>query len=386
MISRIMKTVVLLLDADLTRSLRILAGVQEVCAALPDVRLAPLHHNQTDTLLHLLELRGVHGVIGAFLGDRWLEDFARFAIPLVNVGTVSEVKSVPSVLPDFVAAGRLAAESFARNGWKRAAIVYERAGHASRLMHDGFARRAAELGLALAVVPPEVVCADAAHLGRWLATLPDQTGCFCTSDFLARQAVQALGARGRSVPDSVAVVGAGDSLLDSVLSPKLLSSIILPDLQIGRAAASKMAAMLRDGAARPASETLPPIRLVVRESSALFICQDPLVARAVGHIDANLFRPCGTEALARRLGVSKRGLELRFKAALGRPPAAEWRHRRHREICRLLADTAVPLAEIAALAGDGEPSYFWNAFRKVEGTTPARYRTAHAGRNTPPRR
>jgi LacI family transcriptional regulator len=172
-------------------------------------------------------------------------------------------------------------------------------------------------------------------------------------------------------------VGVGDSLLDSVLAAKPLSSIILPDLQIGRAAAAKMAAMLRGGAPRPASETLPPVRLVVRESSALFLCPDPLVARAVGQIEANLFRPCGTDALARRLGASKRSLELRFKAALGRPPAAEWRHRRHREICRLLADTAIPLAEVAALAGEGEPSYFWNAFRKAEGVTPARYRSNH---------
>ena len=73
--------------------------------------------------------------------------------------------------------------------------------------------------------------------------------------------------------------------------------------------------------------------------------------------------------------------EERFKVALGRPPAAEWRRRRHREICRLLADTAIPLAEIAALAGEGEPSYFWNAFRKAEGVTPARYRATRQTAN-----
>lgn len=376
-----MKTVALLLDSDLSRSLRILAGVQEVLSAIPETRLAPLHHNQTETLLHLLASGAVDGVIGAFLGDRWLEDLKPFGVPLVNIGTVSAITSVPSVLPDFAAAGRLAADAFARNGWRRSAIVYERAGHASRLMHEGFVRRAAELGLALAVVPADVVCSDAAQLGRWLATLPEGTGCFCASDFLARQAVQALIARGRAVPASVAVVGVGDSPLDSVLAAKPLSSIVLPDLQIGRVAAAKMAAMLDGGALRTASKTLPPVRLVVRESSALFLCPDPLVARAVGHIEANLFRPCGTDALARRLGASKRSLELRFKVALGRPPAAEWRRRRHREICRLLADTAIPLAEIAALAGEGEPSYFWNAFRKAEGVTPARYRATRQTAN-----
>ena len=77
-----MKTIVILLDSDLSRSLRILAGVQEVFSAIPDTRLAPLHHNQTATLLHLLEAGAVHGVIGAFLGDRWLEDLKPFGVPL----------------------------------------------------------------------------------------------------------------------------------------------------------------------------------------------------------------------------------------------------------------------------------------------------------------
>lgn len=372
-----MKTIALLLDSDLPRSLRILAGVHEAFAAIPETRLAPLHHDQTDTLLHLLATGAVHGVIGSFLGDRWLEDFKPFGVPLVNIGTVSAITSVPSVLPDFPAVGRLAANAFANNGWRHAAVVYERASYASRLMYEGFVRRATERGLATAVVPADVVCADAVQLRRWLVTLGERTGCFCTSDFLARQAVQTLLAHSRVVPDSVAVVGVGDSPLDSVLSPKPLSSIILPDQQIGRAAAAAMTALLRGDAPRLATETLPPVRLVVRESSALFLCPDPLVSRAVGFIEENLFRPCGTDELARRLGASKRSLELRFKAALGLPPAAEWRRRRHREICRLLAETNIPLADIAALAGDGEPSYFWNAFRKAEGVTPARYRAVH---------
>ncbi|MGI5868324.1 MAG: substrate-binding domain-containing protein [Kiritimatiellia bacterium] len=375
-----MKTIALLLDSDLSRSLRILVGVKDVISTLPDTRLAPLHHNQTDTLLHLLGSGSVDGVIGAFLGDLWLETLKPFGVPLVNIGTASAITSVPSVLPDFAAAGRLAADAFVRNGWQNTAIAYERADYASRLMHEGFTRRAAALNLAVAVVPADVVCSDAVRLGRWIATLPERTGCFCTSDFLARQAVQALLAHGRAVPDSVSVVGVGDSALDSVLSAKPLSSIILPDTLIGRTAATLMTAMLHRPQTRPASQTLPPVRLVVRESSALFICHDPLVARAVGEMEANLFRPCGIDELARRLGASKRSLELRFNAALGRSPAAEWRHRRHREICRLLVDTDIPLADIAALAGDGEPSYFWNAFRKTEDITPARYRATHRAR------
>lgn len=371
-----MKTIAVLLDSDLSRSLRILAGVQEEVASVPDTRVIPMHANQTETLEHLLSMGGVDGVVGAFLGDRWLERLLPFTKPLVNVGSISEIRSIPSVTADFNAVGAFAARYFIDNGWRKTAVVYERASYASRLMHDGFVREAASGNMTPLVIPRDVICSDSTHLKSWLSLVPESSGCFCTSDFIARLVIGALRDINRPVPASVGVLGVGDSILDSVLSPVTLSSIIMPDKQIGRCAARMLADRFTNRTKAFKSESLPPIRIIVRDSSACFQYHDAIVNKAISYMASNLFSPCGTDELAHLCGASKRSLEMRFNAILGRPPAAEWRLRRHREICRLLADTRIPIQDIASLSGLSEPANFWNAFRNTEGTTPAKYRAS----------
>lgn len=371
-----MKTIAVLLDSDLSRSLRILAGVQEAISSVPDTRVVPLHYNQTETLEHLLSMGSVDGVVGAFLGDRWLERLLPFAKPLVNVGSISEIHSVPSVNADFNAIGSFAARYFIDNGWSQTAVVFERASYASRLMHDGFVREASSRNTTPLVIPRDVICSDSRHLKSWLSSVPESTGCFCTSDFIARQVVGALRDINRAVPSSVGVLGVGDSMLDSVLCPVTLSSIVMPDRQIGRRAAEMLVTMLADNTKKIKSESLSSIHIIVRESSAFFHYRDVLVNKAISYMAANLFSPCGVDELSHICGASKRSLEMRFNAVLGRPPAAEWRLRRHREICRLLADTRIPIKEIASMSGLSEPTNFWNAFKNAEGITPAKYRAS----------
>lgn len=369
-----MKTIVVLLDSDLAGSLRVLAGVQEEFSRVREIRVAPVHYNQTDMLEHLLESGGVNGVIGAFPGDLWLERLTQYDVPLVNIGSISEINTIPSVTANYASTGALAASHLFEHGWTATAIVHERAVFASRQMREGFRREAVALGSSPAIMPDGIITSDSIRLKSWLATLPEPVACFCTSDFLARQVANAFVEIGRSIPESAGILGVGDSLLDSVLSPRTLSTILLPDRQTGRAAALMLHAMLDTPGQSPPSETLPPIRVIVRESTAIARYSDKLVNKAVAHISSNLFAPCGTEELARICGTSKRTLEMRFKAATGHPPAEEWRLLRHREICRLLAETNIPVKEIAELSGYAEPTNFWNAFKKAEGTTPAKYR------------
>jgi len=368
------------MDADLSRSLRILSGIQAAFANVSDARIVPLHYNQADTLNQLVASGSVDGVIGAFLGDRWLEDLLVHAIPMVNVGGLSAIHSIPTVGVDAHATGALAAQYFLNNGWHHTAIVHERAAYTSKKIHDGFIGASVQAGYTPLEPPSGITTSNPSGLREWLTTLPDHTGCFCTSDFLARQLVTAAYAAGRTVPESIGLLGIGDSLLDSVLSPCTLSSIVLPDFEIGRQAAMLLAAIMEKPRHTHTSIAIPPVRIIVRESSSAFRYPDPIVNKALAYIEENLFERCGIETLAQHCGASKRHLEMRFNALLGRPPAAEWNHRRHQEVCRLLADTTIPIKEIATLAGSAEASNFWNAFKKMEGITPAKYRTAHTKR------
>ncbi len=366
------------MDSDLSRSLRILAGVQEKLAGFSDYRIVPLHYNQADTLAHLVSIGSVDGVVGAFLGDHWLERLLLPQIPMVNVGNMSDIHSIPSVGADFCATGAMAARYFAENGWGHTAIVHERASYASKRMYDGFIQESQSRGISPLLPPGGAVFSKSTGLREWLASLPEHTGCFCSSDFIARQIVLALAEAGRKVPESIGVLGIGDSMLDSVLSPCTLSTIVLPEREIGLRAAGLVIEMINTPGSLRRSELILPTRIIVRESSASFRYADPVVNKALAYIAGHLFTPCGTEELAKICGASKRSLEMRFNATVGSPPATEWKRQRHQEICRLLAETSIPIQDIATMSGRAEASNFWNAFKKTEGLTPAKYREKHA--------
>jgi transcriptional regulator GlxA family with amidase domain len=79
-------------------------------------------------------------------------------------------------------------------------------------------------------------------------------------------------------------------------------------------------------------------------------------------------------ALAARLGVSLGTLRRRFHARLGISPARYLLRLRINEAKRLLAETRMPIKEIAARCGYGSSIAFHRAFRDVAGTTPRRFR------------
>jgi transcriptional regulator GlxA family with amidase domain len=114
---------------------------------------------------------------------------------------------------------------------------------------------------------------------------------------------------------------------------------------------------------RAASEPQPFVSMGRLEA------REPRVAAAVRAMEGALDRPLGTEALARRAGVSVRRLEQLFREAMGTSPAAYYAGLRLAAARRLVTDTGVPLSEVAVRTGFGSLSAFSRAFRKGTGMT-----------------
>lgn len=92
-------------------------------------------------------------------------------------------------------------------------------------------------------------------------------------------------------------------------------------------------------------------------------------ARAImqAHIDDPL--PC--EALARRLNISLRQLERRFKQTLGRTVHAEYRLVRVERAHQYLQQTGLSVTEVAALTGFSSAEYFSKVYRRAFATLPS---------------
>ncbi len=91
-------------------------------------------------------------------------------------------------------------------------------------------------------------------------------GLVCCNDNLAAGALKACRLAGLAVPDDIAVIGAGDGELASLLSPPL-TSLKLPALSLGFTAVSYIDAVLSGRVSEPFRMRLD-MELVVRESSS----------------------------------------------------------------------------------------------------------------------
>lgn len=105
---------------------------------------------------------------------------------------------------------------------------------------------------------------------------------------------------------------------------------------------------------------------------------DPELARAIHCMQAHMDAPLPTAAIARRVGLSVRTLQVRFRARLGVSPYEYYLDLRLAAARRMLQQTSNSAAEVAIAHGFGSGSAFARAFRQRYGVSPgaARRQTA----------
>lgn len=203
-------------------------------------------HHRSD---HLAEHLGALGLPCAFVGR-----------PIVGADGVAWVDT------DNGAGARLATDLLRERGCRRIGHVAgpsDMAAGQDRL--EGYvAASGAGPGGALVEHGDFTEASGEAACARLLAAHPDLDGLFVASDLMARGALRALAAAGRSVPDDVAVVGYDDLGADHCDPP--LTTVVNPAGELAERATRLLLDRLDGSAAGPASVLLPPT--LVRRASA----------------------------------------------------------------------------------------------------------------------
>jgi len=102
--------------------------------------------------------------------------------------------------------------------------------------------------------------------------------------------------------------------------------------------------------------------------------RDPRLAAAVEAMLARLEDPVPVATIARRVGLSAKGLEGLFRRTLGVPPGTFWRNLRLDEARRLVEETALGMREISLRTGFGSAASLSRAFSRRFGMAPASWR------------
>jgi LacI family transcriptional regulator len=118
-----------------------------------------------------------------------------------------------------------------------------------------------------------------------------------------------------------------------------------------------------------------PEGVVTRRSTDTLAIEDADVAAAVRFIHENACKRIQIDDVVRRVGVSRSTLKSRFRAVMGCSIHAEIQRIRLERAKQLIADTDLPLKQIALQAGFQYVQYLTRLFRSRVGLTPAKFRS-----------
>ena len=212
----------------------------------------------------------------------------------------------------------------------------------------------------------------------WLTGQAGPLGIFTAHDPTGRHVLEAAAQAGLDVPFAVGVVSANDDETVCEMARPGLSSIRLPWRRIAGEVV-ELIERLRVGKVRQGPVLVPPLEIVARGSSSYASVADPVVRVAMQRLIERVSSITSVEDLAARVGVSRRVLERRFHAALGRSPLSLIKHARIERAQNLLTTTDLAMSMVAEHCGFQSNERLAVNFRAVAGMSPSAFRKSARG-------
>jgi LacI family transcriptional regulator len=218
-------------------------------------------------------------------------------------------------------------------------------------------------------------------LARFLSGLTFPAGLWCEDDHVAVLVSRVARELGIKIPRQLAILGTGNYLVGR-FAEQPISTIPLPGRLVGREAMQLLDAML-DGRPKPAEPILiPPMPIIVRQSTDDRAGEDASLRRAYERIQEHAADGLTVKQLVRYQDSSQVTFTRRFREAFGRTPGAEIRHVRLEHAKTLLERTDLPITRIASVCGFAKVSPFNVFFKRETGQAPSEYRASSRRKRT----
>ena len=279
----------------------------------PDLLLASLREWQPSAIV----TEWLPGLTEALVG---------LGCPVILVPSDEPVAGVFSVDIDDVAIGRLAAEHLIARGYQNFAFVGRGDAHYAKQRLAGFQAVVGEVPVYWEEFRDwrqydEYWRDPDEDMVGWLAARATPLGIFTAHDPTGRHVLEAAAQAGLEVPFAVGVISANDDETVCEMARPALSSIRLPWRRLA-AEVVQMIEAIWSGKPPLAPVLVQPLEIVARGSSSYEAVGDPVVRRAMRCLVEQISTIVSVEEWAAKAGVSRRVMERRFHAALGRSPLA----------------------------------------------------------------
>jgi len=220
---------------------------------------------------------------------------------------------------------------------------------------------------------------DNLTMHKWLVKamrkLPKPIGIAVASDYMALRIMRACDDARLKVPEEVAILGCHNDPTICDFAPVPLSSVD-DNLELCGYEGAKLLDQLMNGDQVPTEPVIiPPKGVVTRVSSNVLAVDDPRIARAIRfifeHYQDNHLSP---DTLATVAGLSRSGLDRAFQKYLGHSPAQQITNVRLDHAKKLLLESELKAHEVAAHTGFSSIVHFSQAFHRVTGIRPSKFR------------
>lgn len=325
------------------------------------------------------------GVLLINLRQDQVDHLSHLKCPIVGVNSGGQTFDVPCVTYDEPALGRAGAEHLLGQGLRRFAFAGSDT-EFSRLREEGFNAtvRAAGYQAPLSLRDPSgrrpdwEQLQDSSLLQQWLSQLPRPIGLMVLNDVIAVRVLWECRSMDLHVPGDVAVIGVDNVQWLCETAPTPLSSVDRNGEELGYQAA-RLLGRLMNGEQPERNVLMPPAGVVARRSTDLIDPNYPELMQAVHFIHDHACDPITLDDVLKAVPMSRSSLHRLFNDVYGRSPGDEIRGVRLKRAKKLLAETDLPIDDVARQCGFGWSSYLSRAFSQAFHITPARFRAQARG-------
>lgn len=328
------------------------------------------------------DLSSYDGVVGRLTAE--LSGLAvQSNLPAVSLMTSFSPSEPHSVSIDSMAGGRMIAEHLLTSGYRVFGQVLTGAAQPRGQIAKGFEDELAAHGFAKpsgCLLPLAYESdrqsnkANRQAITQWIQSTSKPIGVVLQAITPARYLAQTCLELGLRIPEDVGiVVHDGDEVMVNHVTPTL-SSVEYDFFKQGYEAAALLDRLMQGKPCDPRHHLIKPKRVVVRESTDVFLNNNPVVSKAMRFIAKHVRQHLTIEDVASHLNIGDRTLCRHFEQALGRTVFSEIKRLRIDHIKRLLLETDRSLEAIAGDCGFSSPSHFSRYFKADTAVSPSQFR------------
>ena len=311
------------------------------------------------------------------------EEMVQLGCPVILAPSDQPVSKTWLVDVDDLAIGRMAAEHLISRGYKHFAFVGRRDAHYAGQRLEGFRSVVGEVPVYWEEFRDwrrydEYWREPDEDMVGWLLDQKTPLGIFSAHDPTGRHVLEAAVQAGLEVPFGIGVVSANDDETVCEMARPGLSSIRLPWRRLA-AEAVRVIERLSAGENPESPVLVQPLETVARGSSSYEAVADPVVRRAMRWLVGRIAMIDSVETWAAEVGVSRRVLERRFRAAIHSSPHETILRERVELAKKLLTTTDLPVSLVAERCGFQSNERLTVVFRERVGVPPSSYRRGTMG-------